>query len=89
MPILIVSCLILQLNLDPIIHDTRTAFYFCRIPCCKTSFGQRFLDQELMLLFGGMIYRPHCLMSLGDLTFHGLYIITYLMFDLLCIVFLL
>ena len=53
-------------------YDTRTPFYFCQIPCCKTSFGQRFLDRELLI--GGMIYRPHCLMSLGDLTFHGLFI---------------
>ena len=35
-----------------------------------------FLDRELLI--GGMIYRPHCLMSLGDLTFHGLFIIIYL-----------
>ena len=23
-------------------YDTRTPFYFCQTPCCKTSFGQRF-----------------------------------------------
>ena len=25
-------------------YDTWTPFYFCQIPCSKTSFGQRCLD---------------------------------------------
>ena len=34
-----------------------------------------FLDGELLI--GGMIYRSHCLMSLGDLTFHNLFILLF------------
>ena len=28
-------------------YDTRTPFYFCQIPCCKTSFGQRFFRSRV------------------------------------------
>ena len=28
-------------------YDTRTPSYFCQIPCCKTSFGQRFFRSRV------------------------------------------
>ena len=59
MPILIVSCLILQLNLDPIIHMIlRLHFIFVKslvVNLC--SLDNAFLDQELLI--GGIIYHPH------------------------------
>ena len=77
MPILIVSYLILQLNLDPIIHMILgLRFIFVKSLVVRLVLVNVFLDRELLI--GGMIYRPHCLMSLGDLTFHGLFIIIYL-----------
>ena len=59
-------------------------FIFVKSLVVRLVLDNAFLDQELLI--GGIIYHPHCLMSLGDLTFHDQYIIIYLMFDLLCIV---
>ena len=88
MPILIVSCLILQLNLDPFIHMILGLhFIFVESLVVRLVLDNAYLDRELLI--GGIIYHPHCLISLGDLTFHGLYIIIYLMFNLLRVVFLL
>ena len=88
MPILIASCLILQLNLDLIIHMIFIlSLIFVESLIVKLVLDNDFLDQKLLI--GGIIYHLHCLMFPDDLTFHGLHMIIYLMFDLLCIVFLL
>ena len=60
-------------------YDTRTPSYFCCISCCKTSFGQRFLDQELLI--GETVYPLHYLMLYSELIFHGLYITIYFILD--------
>ena len=74
MPILIVSCLILQLNLDLIIHKILGmgfCFIFVKSLVVRLVLDNAFLDQELLI--GRIIYHPHCLMSLDNLTFHDLY----------------
>ena len=88
MPILIVSCLILQLNLDPIIHMIlRLHFIFVKsLVENLCSFGQCSFRLRVANWWNNLP-SSYCLMSLGDLTFHSLYIIIYLMFDLFRVVF--
>ena len=82
---LLIVIVLHQSNSVLIIHviiSYSDSILFCRTSRYKTSFGQHFLEQELLI--GGTVYPTSLLilMLFSELIFHGLCAVISLMLDL-------